>query len=133
MDGSEVRTLKNTNTGEELAVIAARGLVFSSWRFSPEELVAVRSGDPVWVVIRGEIVPEFHLQVGRRNEVVPPEIIKRARTQEAIVSSAQGKEVIAQNIRKDRLVEVVAWLYLALGASVCLMALRVLWRLAIGR
>lgn len=111
LNGSEVRTLKNHTTGAELAVIASRGMVFSSWRFSPEELVAVQSGKPVWVVIRGEAIPEFHLQVGDRNEVVPPEIIRRAQKADAILNTPLGEQVVAKNKREGWLIEVIAWVY----------------------
>lgn len=124
LNGAEVRTLKNLTTGNTLNVIAARGMVFSSWRPSPEELTALISGKPVWCVIRGEIVPEFHLQVGDRNEVVPPEIIKRAQRQDAILKSPEGAEVLAKNKRKALFIEVLAWIY---AAAVVIATVLVLW------
>lgn len=124
LTGAEVRTLTNNVTGSRLNVIAARGMVFSSWRFSPEELAAVRSGKPVWVIMRGEIVPEFHLQVGDRNEIVPPEIIKRAQRQDAILKSPEGAEVLAKNKRKALFIEVLAWIY---AAAVVIATVLVLW------
>jgi len=128
LNGAEVRTLKNHTTGAELNVIAARGMVFSSWRPSPEEAVMLQSGKPVWVIIRGEIVPEFHLQVGDRNEVVPPEIIKRAQKQDAILNSEQGMEVVAGKKRKDILIEALAWgMAFSLGA-ILLLIIAVAWR-----
>lgn len=123
LNGAEVRTLKNLTTGNELNVIAARGMVFSSWRPTREEMTALTSGKPVWVVIRGEMVPEFHLQVGDRNEVVPPEIIKRAQKQDAILNSELGVEVQARKKREHWIIEALAWGYLAAGTCVCLAAL----------
>lgn len=137
LTGSEVRTLQNKTTGAELNVIASRGMVFSSWRPSPEEAVQLQSGKPVWVVIRGEIVPEFHLQVGDRNEVVPPEIIKRAQQADAILNTPLGEQVVAKKKRDGLLVEAIAWGYAALciAAVVFLCYAGFLWIMAepIGR
>ncbi len=118
LDGAEVRTLKNNTTGDQLSVIAARGMVFSSWRFSAEELAAVARGKPVWLVIRGELIPEITMTVGDRNEVVPPEIIKRAQRQDAILKTPEAEAVISKNKRESWLIEAIAWGYLAVGVSV---------------
>lgn len=110
LDGSEVRHLRNETTGDQLAVIAARGLVFSAWRPSPEEQLMLQAGKPVWVVMRGSIVPEFLLTVGDRNQVVPPEIIKRARRNDEILNSTLGQKVVAGHRRREWLIEALAWL-----------------------
>jgi hypothetical protein len=117
LNGSEVRTLTNQTTGSKLNVIAANGMVFSSWRFSQEELNGVKEGKPVWVIIRGELIPEFHLQVGDRYEVVPPEIIKRAKNAEAILSTPLGEQVVSEKKKHEYLVEFIAYLYLLIGVS----------------
>ncbi len=129
LNGAEVRTLKNNTTGMELNVIAARGMIFSSWRPSREEMLALNAGKPVWVVIRGELVPEFTLAVGDRNEVVPPEIIRRAQRQDAIIKSEEGQAAITQDNRKRALVEVIAWLYLAGSVAAVVGGALIIWRL----
>ena len=112
LNGAEVRTLQNQTTGDKLHVIAARGMIFSSWRPSPEEKALLQMDKPVWVVMRGNMVPEFLLTVGDRNQVVPPEIIKRAQRADVILNSEVGQMVAKQHRRKEWLVEVVAHAYL---------------------
>lgn len=133
LNGAEVRTLQNHTTGDKLAVIAARGMVFSSWRFSPEELIAVRAGKPVWVIIRGEIVPEFHLAVGDRTEVVPPEIIKRAQRQDSMLKSPEAVEISKKNRREELVVELVMYAYAAIIAVVLISAVAYVVRFLLGR
>src|ERR1035437_10132259 len=124
LNGAEVRTLTNPSTGMPLHVIAARGMVFSSWRPSPEEKAALMADKPVWVIMRGEYVPEFILSVGDRNQVVPPEIIRQAQKQDAMLDTAIGKKVIARRIWKERTVEALAYfmafcLAAMTGAAAC--------------
>ena len=124
MQGSEVRQLENHTTGDKLHVIAARGMVFSCWRPSPEEKQALQMDKPVWVVIRGVHVPEFLLTVGDRNQVVPPEIIKRARRNDEILKSSLGEKVVTSHKRKEWLVEALAWTYLVTLAVASLLLAR---------
>lgn len=133
LNGAEVRTLQNHTTGSRLHVIAARGMVFSSWRFSPEELAAVKLGKPVWVVIRGEIVPEFHLQAGDRNEVVPPEIIKRAQQKDAILNSPEAVELVKKQKREDWLVTAVMCGYVVIIGGALLGCAVMVVRAILGR
>lgn len=133
LNGAEVRTLKNNTTGDSLHVIASRGLVFSSWRFSPEELIAVKAGKPVWLIIRGELVPEMTMTVGDRNEVVPPEIIKRAQKQDAILKGPEVAAMVKKQLSEDRLVDVVMWAYITVMAAVIVAALGYVVRFFLGR
>jgi hypothetical protein len=124
LNGAEVRRLESPDTGRSLAVIAANGMVFSAWRPSPEELVAMTQGRSVWVVIRGELVPEFHLTVGDRAQVIPPEVIRKAAKQQAQVNSPQAKAYKARSRREAVLVEALAYFYafVALAATSCVLA-----------
>ncbi len=112
LNGSEVRLLKNETTGDDLHVIAARGMVFSSWRPSPEEKQMLMNDKPVWVIMRGQLVPEFILAVGDRNQVVPPEIIKRAQKNDMILNTELGKKVSKTHQRKELAVTILAYVYL---------------------
>jgi len=114
IDGSETRILKNPITGADLHVIAARGLVFTAWRFTAEELRQVNAGAPVWVVLHGEVLPVFNLTVGRRNEVVPPEIIRIARRNEAILNSPEAETLAVVKNRQTFLIEVIAYAFAGL-------------------
>jgi len=118
--GSEVRTLTNNTTGAELSVIASRGMVFSCWRFSREELADVASGKPVWLIIRGEVIPELVMAVGDRKQVVPPDIIKQARKAEGILGSPAGIRFQEEVRSRARLIDAIAWFYACaiLGAAV---------------
>jgi hypothetical protein len=128
--GSEVRHLRNETTGDSLAVIAARGMIFSAWSASPEEKQALAAGKSVWVVMRGNMVPEFLLTVGDRNQVVPPEIIKRARHNDALLNTELGQKIVARHRRTEWLTEAIAWIYCAALAAACLVSAWWLWRFA---
>lgn len=128
LQGSEVRTLENRTTGGLLSVIAARGLVFSCWRFTADELRGIQEGKPVWVVIRGESIPEYNLTVGNRGEVVPAEVIRKARQTEAVLHSPEVEARRAATGRKDLLVELVAWVYAACLLGLVALVVGLLWR-----
>jgi hypothetical protein len=74
MTGAEVRTLMSNTTGLNIPVIAARGLVFSGWMPSPEDLKQLAAGEPLWLVQRGQHIPEMHMIVGRKEAVIPAPI-----------------------------------------------------------
>lgn len=78
MTGPEFRRLVSHSTGLEIPVIAAKGLVFSGWLPSKEDLQALQRGEPLWLVQRGEYIPEMHMIVGKKEAVVPFEIGKQA-------------------------------------------------------
>ena len=73
ISGKDVRFLTSPSTGIKIPVIAARGNVFSAWVPSPEDLDALKKGEPLWLVQRGDYIPEMHMVVGRRDTVVPVE------------------------------------------------------------
>ncbi len=122
LSGAEVRMLENPTTGDKLHVIAARGMVFSSWRPSPEEKAQLMNDKPVWVIMRGTLVPEFILTVGDRNQVVPPEIIKRAQRNDELLNTQIGKKVVAGHQRQEFVVGLVAGLYACWLVAVTLYA-----------
>lgn len=132
IDGSETRVLKNPITGADLHVIAARGLVFTAWRFTAEEMRQVNEGAPVWVVLHGEVLPVFNLTVGRRNEVVPPEVIRIARRNEAIISSPAAVEVNESKARQTLLIDLVAYAFGMLFMMACGLIGWGVWRLIRG-
>jgi hypothetical protein len=74
--GKNCQELTNTVTGEKIPVIASKGLVFSCWQFSPEEQKLVADGKPVWLVQRGEYIPDMVLSVGDEASVVPASVRK---------------------------------------------------------
>lgn len=76
--GPEVRTLISNTTGLEIPVIAARGLVFSAWTPEPEDIKRLAAGEPLWLVQRGEAIPEMHMVVGRKDAVVPEPVKNEA-------------------------------------------------------
>jgi hypothetical protein len=118
LDGSEVSTLENTSTGIRLSVIASRGMCFSAWRMTPEEQRDAAAGKPVWVVIRGEIIPEYHLAVGNRRDVVPPEIIRRAQKTDALVNSEVGQELLAEQSTRAKAIEILARVYAVITITI---------------
>lgn len=78
MSGPDVRYLESKTTGLQIPVVASRGLVFSPWVPSKEDIIAFEKGEPLWLVQRGDAIPEMHMIVGKRHEVVPPEIKREA-------------------------------------------------------
>lgn len=132
IDGSETRILKNQTTGSDLHVIASRGLVFSCWRPVGDELARMNAGEPIWVVIRGELVPEFNLTVGHRRTVVPPEIIRLARKQQAVLNSPEAGAYRAATARVDFWVEWVARFMAAVILTLGMGFLWVVWRFVRG-
>ena len=74
MVGRDVRYLVSGNTGLKIPVISARGLVFSAWVPTPEDLELFKRGQPLWLVQRGEAIPEMHMIVGNKDQVIPAEI-----------------------------------------------------------
>lgn len=78
LKGTDVRFLVSSTTGLKVPVIAARGLVFSAWAPSPEELKQLNEGVPVWLVQRGVAVPEMTMIVAERRQVIPTDLAKEA-------------------------------------------------------
>lgn len=103
MVGREVRTIVSPTTGIEIPVIAAKGMVFSCWTPSKEELVKINSGLPVWLIQRGPSIPEMTMLVGDRSEVIPRDFML-----EAINETPRKEDEMVQNLEKQRL-ERVRW------------------------
>ena len=59
------------STGTKIPVITARGLVFSAWTPSPEELKQMQEGVPLWLIQKATFIPEMTMVVGERRMVVP--------------------------------------------------------------
>lgn len=72
--GKNVRTLVNSATGLSIPVIASRGMVFSAWTPSKEELSLLQDGKPVWLIQRGAHIPEMVMSVGEEQFVVPKDV-----------------------------------------------------------
>jgi hypothetical protein len=133
IDGSETRVLTNPKTGSMLNVITADGMVYSCWKFSKEELELVSSGLPVWVVMHGELIPEFYLTVGSRESVVPAGTIARARKLIAGVVSPAGVKLVRSERAKDMIIELLALLF-AVSILTCLaLAAWTVTRLLLGK
>jgi len=81
--GRGVRTIESTKTGIRIPVISAKGLVFSAWQPSPEELQDLLRGSYVWLVQRGPLIPEMTMQVGQEQDVIPSDVRLRAIQAEA--------------------------------------------------
>ena len=78
LKGPAVRTITSTVTGVAIPVISARGLVFSAWTPSPEELAAMAAGSPVWLVQRGPYIPDMTMRVGKEFDIIPHDLMKSA-------------------------------------------------------
>ena len=76
LEGSEVRKL--SGAGMELAVITSRGLCFSAWSPSAEDLSAMGRGEPLWLVQKGSAIPAQHMVVGVKSAVIPPDMREEA-------------------------------------------------------
>lgn len=72
--GKTVRNLISPSTGTKIPVISSRGLVFSCWRPSNEELVLLAEGKPLWVAMRGSYIPEFSIIVGTQDTIIPRDV-----------------------------------------------------------
>ena len=120
--GAGVRSLVSQDTGRTVQVLQARGLVFSAWRASPEELAELNKGRHVWVVIKGPSVPEFQLVVGPRETVVPPDLEYSAIRAATLVKTPMGQDLIKSQERDHWLAEWVFRFYLlclfATGAAI---------------
>ena len=46
--------------------------MFSSWTPSKEELELLNGGAPVWLIQKGNYIPEMTMMAGTRDMVVPP-------------------------------------------------------------
>lgn len=90
--GKNVRQLTSPSTGSKIAVIASRGLVFSSWSPSPEELAGLNAGQPLWCIMSGAYIPEFQLIVGEESMIIPKDVRAEMLTGE----SPDVKEVVAK-------------------------------------
>jgi hypothetical protein len=72
--------MNSVETGTDMTVIAAKGLVFSAWAPSPEELELLSGGHPLWLIQRGPFIPEMTLRVGSQENVVPHDMMRAAVT-----------------------------------------------------
>ena len=82
--------MASSHSGVQIPCIAARGLVFSAWTPSPEELAAINGGSPVWLVQRGPYIPDMAMRVGSELEVIPHDLVKHA------IDEAQGNDPYEQ-------------------------------------
>lgn len=80
--GKEVRQIYSPSTGISIPVIYGRGMVFSAWQASPEEIQKLKDGFPLWLIQRGTHIPEMTLVVAEKAEIVPRDIIIEAVSRE---------------------------------------------------
>ena len=78
LKGMDVRHLVSASTGLDIPVIAAKGMVFSAWEPSPEDIEKFKMGHPLWLIQKGIAVPEMTMLVATRNEVVPASYTREA-------------------------------------------------------
>jgi hypothetical protein len=130
--GSEVKELVSKETGRTVHVVASRGMVFSPWKPSPEEVDELVKGRPVWVVLRGVNIPEFTVIVGEKNVVIPPDIRHAAARSHTLLASPRGKDMVESIARDERRVELIARLYLVGLASLGALACYGLWSIIRG-
>jgi hypothetical protein len=73
--GKNVHELVSPHSGVKVSVLVGNGMVFSSWLPSPEELELLNKGKAVWLVQRGNHIPEMTMAVGDEDFVVPREVL----------------------------------------------------------
>lgn len=102
--GRGVRTIESAQTGIRIPVISAKGLVFSAWQPSPEELQDLLRGSYVWLVQRGPMIPEMTMQVGQEQDVIPGDVRLRAIQAEADDPYERAVAAKHHEYRQNRLV-----------------------------
>lgn len=123
--GPAVRKLTSATTGLKIPCISAKGLVFTAWVPSPEEVEDMVKGHPVWVVMRGPYIPELMVRVGEEKEVIPVDVKTRA-IQEALPDDPHEEAVRRwKPTEQDRL---YGRIMLALLALVLIYGGAALWR-----
>lgn len=129
LKGPAVRNITSTITGVVIPVISARGLVFSAWTPSPEELAALAKGSPLWLVQRGPYIPDMTLRVGAEFDVIPHDLMRDA-VAEATGEDPHEKAVASFKDRKraDIILGYKIMAVLALVALAVIVAfLRIFW------
>lgn len=85
LSGPNVKQLVNPSTGVTVDVMSSRGMVFSCWTPSPEEIELLSNGKPLWLIQKGSHIPEMCLVVGDQSFIVPSEQRMTASSDEALV------------------------------------------------
>lgn len=119
--GPGVQRLTSGETGIPFDAIAARGLVFTCWTPSPEELELLKSGLPVWLIQRGPFIPDMSMRVGKQEEVIPHNLIAAA------VSQASGQDPHEVAVAALKVKPIDRWLF---RAAVLFTGLVILWVIA---
>jgi hypothetical protein len=135
LSGREVQYMTSTSTGTKIPTIVSRGMVFTPWEASPEDLKLLQNGHFLWLVQRGDSIPDMHMVVGPYDQVVPTDM-----RLEAIRSVAPETVEFSVKIRKEneRIKSLTSAVYYSLwcllwlggvGIGVCLwlIARRLLW------
>ena len=76
--GPGVQQMNSLETGMAMDAIYSRGLVFTAWTPSREELDSLLRGEPVWLIQRGPFIPEMSLKVGSQEDVIPAPLMRDA-------------------------------------------------------
>ena len=72
--GRNVLELTAPSTGNKIPMIASRGLCFSPWVPSAEEIELLKSGKTIWAIFHGNRIPEFQLIVGDQEMIIPSDV-----------------------------------------------------------
>ncbi len=79
--GPGVQVMLTPETKNEVHVISARGLVWSCWNPSPEDIVKLAAGEPLWLIQRGPFIPEMSMRVGKQEDTIPVNFMRAAAKQ----------------------------------------------------
>lgn len=125
LTGKGVRTLESTESGIRIPCFSAKGLVFTAWQPTPEELRELLKGSLIWIVQRGPYIPEMTVRVGEERDVIPGNLRLNAATEEpqerAVARWKKDREIQRQDVIYGR------WL-LGLLAAVLVFGGWALWR-----
>ena len=121
--GPGVRHMISQSTGMKIPTIAARGLVFTPWQPSPEEIQALEAGAFLWLVQRGTYIPEMSMMVGMQADVVPRDL-----QLEALEDVSPDRQRLIENLleakstlinKRERMIQII-FLTLALACGLAL-------------
>jgi hypothetical protein len=76
--GKGVRQLYSSESGIKIPCLSAKGLVFTAWIPSPEELEDIAKGQAIWLIQHGPYIPPMTMRVGDEKDVIPHDVRLRA-------------------------------------------------------
>lgn len=106
--GKNVRKLINPGNGLEISVMTSRGMVFSCWQPTTEEVDQIKRGEPVWLVQQGSYIPQMTLSVGREEMVVPHDICLESMTGDSDQKLMdEANAIVEQDMRNGKIIAAI--------------------------